>query len=182
MKEKTGSYESGLLIVATTLVFSAALVLVLARIQKTTNQVPLAVFRTPTGAEVSTMGNREYAIAAIFRPDGIGIEVIGATLEVLGALEKRFPAIQFNVQNFDWGSDYYKKNGAMMPADGLKTLAPFDAILFGAVGSPDVPDHVTLRDSGFGICQGFDQYANVRPTRLLPGITSPLRNCKFRRP
>ena len=123
------------------------------------------------------MSNREYAIAAI-PADGIGIEVIDATIEVLGALEKRFPHLRFNVESFDWGSDYYKKHGAMMPADGLDKLKPFDAILFGAVGAPDVPDHITLWGLRLKICQGFDQYANVRPTRVLPGITSPLRNCE----
>ncbi|MDE0362537.1 MAG: tartrate dehydrogenase, partial [Rhodospirillaceae bacterium] len=66
----------------------------------------------------------------------------------------------------------------MMPADGLKTLEPFDAILFGAVGAPDVPDHITLWGLRLEICQGFDQYANVRPARVLPGIRSPLRNCE----
>jgi tartrate dehydrogenase/decarboxylase/D-malate dehydrogenase len=63
-----------------------------------------------------------------------------------------------------------------MPADGLATLKKFDAIYFGAVGAPDVPDHITLWGLRLPICQGFDQYANVRPTRILPGITSPLRH------
>src|SRR5881398_113722 len=64
----------------------------------------------------------------------------------------------------------------MMPADGLATLKKFDAIYFGAVGAPDVPDHITLWGLRLPICQGFDQYANVRPARVLPGVTSPLRN------
>lgn len=123
------------------------------------------------------MSIREYAIATI-PADGIGIEMIDATIEVLGALQRRFPDIRLNFEAFDWGSDYYRKHGAMMPADGLKTLEPFDAILFGAVGAPDVPDHITLWGLRLEICQGFDQYANVRPTRVLPGISSPLRNCK----
>jgi tartrate dehydrogenase/decarboxylase/D-malate dehydrogenase len=84
--------------------------------------------------------------------------------------------VKFNVETFDWGSDYYRKHGVMMPADGLATLKKFDAIYFGAVGAPDVPDHITLWGLRLPICQGFDQYANVRPTRILPGITSPLRN------
>ncbi len=120
---------------------------------------------------------REYAIAAI-PADGIGIEMTEAAIEVLGALQQRFPDIRLNVETFDWGSDYYRKHGSMMPADGLKTLEPFDAILFGAVGAPDVPDHITLWGLRLEICQGFDQYANVRPTRVLPGIASPLRNCE----
>ena len=123
------------------------------------------------------MSIREYSIAAI-PADGIGIEMTEATIEVLGALQKRFPGIRLSFEEFDWGSDYYKKNGIMMPSDGLKTLEPFDAILFGAVGAPDVPDHITLWGLRLEICQGFDQYANVRPARMLPGISSPLRNCE----
>jgi tartrate dehydrogenase/decarboxylase/D-malate dehydrogenase len=118
---------------------------------------------------------REYSIAAI-PADGIGPEVIAAGLTVLDALQKRLGDVKFNVQNFDWGSDYYKKHGVMMPADGLEILRKFDAIYFGAVGAPDVPDHVTLWGLRLPICQGFDQYANVRPTKILPGITSPLRD------
>ncbi len=123
------------------------------------------------------MSIREYSIAAI-PADGIGIEMTEATIEVLGALQKRFAGIRLSFEEFDWGSDYYKKHGAMMPSDGLKTLEPFDAILFGAVGAPDVPDHITLWGLRLEICQGFDQYANVRPARMLPGISSPLRNCE----
>jgi tartrate dehydrogenase/decarboxylase/D-malate dehydrogenase len=84
--------------------------------------------------------------------------------------------VTFQIEHFDWGSDYYKKNGVMMPENGLETLKNFDAIYFGAVGAPDVPDHITLWGLRLPICQGFDQYANVRPTRILPGIESPLRN------
>jgi tartrate dehydrogenase/decarboxylase/D-malate dehydrogenase len=118
---------------------------------------------------------RSHAIAAI-PADGIGPEVIGAGLQVLEALQQRLGDVAFEVTTFDWGSDYYKAHGAMMPADGLATLKPFDAIYFGAVGAPDVPDHITLWGLRLPICQGFDQYANVRPTRILPGITSPLRH------
>ncbi len=119
---------------------------------------------------------REYSIAAI-PADGIGPEVIDASLEVLEALQRRVDDVRFNVSQFDWGTDYYRKNGIMMPADGLEQLKPFDAILFGAVGAPDVPDDITLWGLRLKICQGFDQYANVRPTRILPGISSPLRDC-----
>ncbi|QTG16881.1 tartrate dehydrogenase (plasmid) [Agrobacterium tumefaciens] len=119
---------------------------------------------------------REYKIAAI-PADGIGPEVIAAGLQVLEALEKRSGDFKIHTQTFDWGSDYYKKHGVMMPADGLEQLKPFDAIYFGAVGAPDVPDHITLWGLRLPICQGFDQYANVRPTKILPGITPPLRNC-----
>lgn len=118
---------------------------------------------------------RNYKIAAI-PADGIGPEVISAGVEVLQALTRRDPQLNFEVQTFDWGSDYYKKHGVMMPEDGLNTLKTFDAIYFGAVGAPDVPDHITLWGLRLPICQGFDQYANVRPTKILPGVTSPLRN------
>ena len=119
---------------------------------------------------------REHSIAAI-GADGIGPEVVDASLEVLKALEARDEGLSFKVQSFDWGSDYYKRNGQMMPDDGLETLKAFDSILFGAVGAQDVPDHLTLWGLRLQICQGFDQYANVRPTRVLPGIKSPLRDC-----
>src|SRR6056297_1923463 len=118
---------------------------------------------------------RIYRIAAI-PADGIGPEVIEAGAEVLSALEKRDGTIRFDMTTFDWGSDYYKKHGVMMPEDGLEKLKPFDAIYFGAVGAPDVPDHITLWGLRLPICQGFDQYANVRPTRIIPGVTSPLRD------
>ena len=118
---------------------------------------------------------RTYKIAAI-PADGIGPEVIGAGLRVLEALEKRLGDVAFRVESFDWGSDYYRRHGVMMPADGLDTLKRFDAIYFGAVGAPDVPDHITLWGLRLPICQGFDQYANVRPTKILPGIKSPLRD------
>src|ERR1700687_5556524 len=118
---------------------------------------------------------REYSIAAI-PADGIGPEVIAAGTTVLDSLQKRIGDVKFNVETFDWGSAYYRKHGVMMPTDGLAKLKKFDAIYFGAVGAPDVPDHITLWGLRLPICQGFDQYANVRPTRILPGVTSPLRN------
>src|ERR1700755_1339330 len=118
---------------------------------------------------------REFSIAAI-PADGIGPEVIDAGVTVLDALQKRLGDVRFNVTHFDWGSDYYRKHGVMMPADGLDKLKKFDAIYFGAVGAPNIPDDVTLWGLRLPICQGLDQYANVRPTRILPGITSPLRD------
>ncbi|MEZ2578011.1 tartrate dehydrogenase [Buttiauxella ferragutiae] len=118
---------------------------------------------------------RNYKIAAI-PADGIGTEVIAAGVSVLETLQKKLGDVTFQIEHFDWGSDYYKKNGVMMPENGLETLRKFDAIYFGAVGAPDVPDHITLWGLRLPICQGFDQYANVRPTRILPGIESPLRN------
>ena len=118
---------------------------------------------------------RQYRIAAI-PGDGIGREVVAAGIEVLQALAGRDGGFGLDFESFDWGSDRYKAQGAMMPADGLERLKDFDAIYFGAVGAPDVPDHVTLWGLRLAICQSFDQYANVRPTRLLPGIAGPLRD------
>ncbi len=116
---------------------------------------------------------KTYNIAAI-GADGIGPEVIDAGLRVLNAVEQRDGGFVLAVTEFDWGSDYYKANGVMMPEDGLAQLKPFDAIYFGAVGAADVPDHITLWGLRLPICQGFDQYANVRPTRIMPGIKAPL--------
>jgi tartrate dehydrogenase/decarboxylase/D-malate dehydrogenase len=117
---------------------------------------------------------RKYRIAAI-PGDGIGKEVIAAGLEALKACAKADGGFELDVTHFDWGSDYYHRHGVMMPGDGLAQLKSFDAIYFGAVGAPDVPDHVTLWGLRLAICQPFDQYANVRPARLLKGISGPLR-------
>jgi tartrate dehydrogenase/decarboxylase/D-malate dehydrogenase len=116
-----------------------------------------------------------YRIAAI-PADGIGQEVIPAGIEVLAALEKMTGKFQMTFETFDWGSDYYHAHGRMMPEDGLETLRAFDATFFGAVGHPTVPDHISLWGLRLRICQGFDQYANVRPARLLPGVQGPLRD------
>ena len=117
---------------------------------------------------------RTHKIAAI-PGDGIGPEVIAAGLEVLKVCAERDGGFELDVTDFDWGSDYYKKHGVMMPPGGHEQLRGFDALYFGAVGAPDVPDHITLWGLRLAICQPLDQYANVRPTRILPGITSPLR-------
>jgi tartrate dehydrogenase/decarboxylase/D-malate dehydrogenase len=118
---------------------------------------------------------REYKIAAI-PADGIGPEVISAGLQVLDVLQTREPDLRLSVETFPWGSDYYHRHGIMMPEDGLAALQKFDAIYFGAVGDKSVPDHISLWGLRLRICQGFDQYANVRPARILPGIVSPLRD------
>jgi len=118
---------------------------------------------------------RTYKIAAI-GADGIGPEVIEAGVEVLQALASKSGTFSLDVTTYDWGSNYYRKHDVMMPSDGLDQLKQHDAIYFGAVGAPDIPDHITLWGLRLRICQGFDQYANVRPTRILPGIDSPLRN------
>jgi tartrate dehydrogenase/decarboxylase / D-malate dehydrogenase len=119
---------------------------------------------------------REHSIAVI-PGDGIGPEVIAAGLQTLQALEQREPQIHLNLEEFPWGSDYYRQRGVMMPDDALDRLRKFDAIYFGCVGAPDIPDHVTLWGLRLPICQGFDQYANIRPARILRGLASPLRDC-----
>jgi tartrate dehydrogenase/decarboxylase/D-malate dehydrogenase len=120
---------------------------------------------------------KTYKIASI-PGDGIGVEVIDAGLRVLEALAERDGGFKLDVTSFDWGSDRYKREGALMPADGAEDLRNFDAIFFGAVGAPDIPDHLTLWGLRLNICQPLDQYANVRPTRILPGIKSPLAGVK----
>ncbi|MBL6598452.1 MAG: tartrate dehydrogenase [Alphaproteobacteria bacterium] len=117
---------------------------------------------------------RQYRIAAI-PGDGIGTEVIEAGVEVIQALAARDGGFELAIENFDWGTDYYLKHGKMMPEDGLEALKPFDAIYFGSAGDPRVPDHISLWGLRLAICQPFDQYANVRPSRLLPGIDGPLK-------
>ena len=117
-----------------------------------------------------------YQIATI-PGDGIGKEVIPAGQRVLEALAARHSGLKFAFENFGWGGDWYRAHGVMMPADGLDALRGKDAILFGSAGDPDIPDHITLWGLRLKICQGFDQYANVRPTRILPGIDAPLKRC-----
>src|SRR2546423_8169686 len=113
---------------------------------------------------------RRHRTAAI-AGDGIGPEVIGAGLEVLAALAARDGGFALDVESFPWSSDYYLQHGHYLPAGALERLRGFDAIFFGAVGSREVPDHVSLWGLRLAIVQGFDQYANVRPARLLPGVT-----------
>ena len=110
--------------------------------------------------------------------DGIGKEVIPAGQTVLQALADASKAFQFEFETFGWGGDWYRAHGEMMPQDGLNALRYKDAILFGSAGDPHIPDHITLWGLRLKICQGFDQYANVRPTRILPGIDAPLKRCK----
>jgi tartrate dehydrogenase/decarboxylase/D-malate dehydrogenase len=109
--------------------------------------------------------------------DGIGKEVIPAGQQVLQALGQHQPTLRFAFTQFDWGGDWYRAHGEMMPADGLKALREHDAILFGSAGDPEIADHITLWGLRLKICQGFDQYANVRPIRILPGIDAPLKRC-----
>ena len=115
-----------------------------------------------------------YSIAVI-PGDGIGPEVVAESTKVLQTAGHRFE-ITFDFTEFEWGSDYYTKQGRMMPEDGLQALLPFDAIYFGAVGHPDIPDHVTLHGLLLPIRRSFDQYVCLRPNILYEGIQSPLRD------
>ena len=118
-----------------------------------------------------------YKIACI-PGDGIGKEVVPAGQTVLAALASSSRSFSFEFENFGWGGDWYRAHGEMMPANGLDALRQKDAILFGSAGDPHIPDHITLWGLRLKICQGFDQYANVRPTRILPGIDAPLKRCR----
>jgi len=119
---------------------------------------------------------KTYRIATI-PGDGIGKEVVPAGRQVLEALAAAGTELEFEFENFDWGGDHFRQHGVMMPDDGLSAIRDKDAILFGSAGDPHIPDHVTLWGLRLKICQGFDQYANVRPTRILPGIDAPLKRC-----
>ena len=117
---------------------------------------------------------RQHQIAAI-PGDGIGPEVVRAGIEVLDATARRSGNFRADVDWFDWGGEHYLEHGCMIPPNGLQAIARHDAILFGSAGHPEIPDHITLWGLRLAICQSFDQYANVRPARVLPGLNSPLR-------
>jgi tartrate dehydrogenase/decarboxylase/D-malate dehydrogenase len=110
---------------------------------------------------------------AVIAGDGVGRDVVPAAREVLDAAAGPH-GFELQYTEFDWGSDYYLEHGRMMPQDAIERLRPFDAILLGAVGHPDVPDHVTLHGLLLPIRRQFDQFANVRPAFLYAGVNSPL--------
>ncbi|GAA1591143.1 tartrate dehydrogenase [Actinomadura kijaniata] len=111
---------------------------------------------------------------ALIPGDGVGTEVIPPARRILDAVGRRH-GIAFACTSFDWSCERYAREGAMMPADGLDRLRGFDAILLGAVGSPEVPDHVSLWGLLIPIRRGFRQYVNLRPIRVFEGLGSPLR-------
>ena len=119
---------------------------------------------------------KKYKIAVI-PGDGIGVEVVSSALEVLTHVSKN-KDFEFEFTNFDWSSEYYFKNGVMMPEDGINQLSNFDAIFLGAVGHPDIQDHITLNGLLLPIRRAFDQFACVRPSILYPGVDTPLKNIK----
>ncbi|KAF2022412.1 isocitrate/isopropylmalate dehydrogenase [Aaosphaeria arxii CBS 175.79] len=112
---------------------------------------------------------RTHRIACI-PGDGIGPEVIGATLKVLETLERSLKTFKLDFTQLPWGSDYYRSQGRYMPTDGIQLLKQHDAILFGAVGDKDVPDHISLWELLLAIRGQMQLYVNVRPVRTLPGI------------
>lgn len=115
-----------------------------------------------------------YRIAVI-EGDGIGKEVIPEGLRVMHAAATRF-GFELDCVHFDWSCELYHRTGAMMPADGIDQLRDFDAIFLGAVGFPGVPDHISLWGLLIPIRRAFDQYVNLRPCRLMPGVETPLAN------
>lgn len=117
---------------------------------------------------------KRYCIANI-PGDGIGKEVLPAAVAVLQSAADR-SGFEITFENFDWSCETYRKTGKMMPDDGLDRLSDHDAIFLGAVGYPGVPDHISLWGLLLPIRREFDQYVNLRPVRLLPGVESPLRD------
>ncbi|KAI4954885.1 hypothetical protein J4E86_006195 [Alternaria arbusti] len=120
---------------------------------------------------------RTHSIATM-GADGIGPEVIDAGVKVLKKLAQLDGTFGLQFEDYDWSSETYKKTGQYIPDGGLEKLKKHDAILFGAVGAPDVPDHISLWGLRLAICQTFQQYANVRPTKIFRGTSSPLRNAE----
>jgi tartrate dehydrogenase/decarboxylase/D-malate dehydrogenase len=120
--------------------------------------------------------NRRYKIALV-PGDGIGKEVVPEGMRVLEAAARRF-GFALDSTGYDWSCDRFTKMGKMMPDDGIEQLSAFDSIYLGAVGYPGVPDHVSLWGLLIPIRRSFDQYANVRPVRLMPGVPTPLAGRK----
>ncbi len=113
---------------------------------------------------------------AVIPGDGIGRDVTNEAIKVLNAVAQKDGSFRFAFTEFPWGCEYYLKTGKMMDDDGMDVLKKFDAIFLGAVGYPDVPDHISLRDLLIKIRRGFDQYVNLRPIKLLKGADSVLKD------
>jgi tartrate dehydrogenase/decarboxylase / D-malate dehydrogenase len=119
---------------------------------------------------------RDYHVALV-PGDGIGHEVLPEGVKLMAAAGDLL-GFKIEYEEFPWGCEYYLQRGEMMPQDALKTLEDFDAIYFGAVGFPSVPDYISLHGLLLPLRQGFEQYANVRPSLLLPGVPTPLKDKK----
>ena len=119
------------------------------------------------------MGRMSSYRIAVLPGDGIGREVMPHALEMLAAAGAAHE-LEFEIEHFTWGTTYYFEHGQMMPEDGIEQLRPFDAILLGAIGHPEVQDNITLNGLLLPIRRGFDQYVCERPAKLYEGVTSPL--------
>ncbi len=113
---------------------------------------------------------------AVIPGDGIGIEVVREAKRALDAIAELDGGLRFSYREFPWGCGYYLAHGEMAPKDFLRVLRDFDMIFLGAVGFPGVPDHVSLWGLLLPIRRGFEQYVNLRPVKILRGVTSPLRD------
>ncbi len=125
------------------------------------------------------MASKHHTISVI-PGDGIGKEVVPAALRVLEAAG-RLHGFTLELKHYDWSCETYKSTGRIMPEDGIERLRDSDAIFLGAVGFPGVPDHISLWDLLIPIRREFDQYVNLRPVRLLPGVPCPLANAHDRK-
>ena len=123
---------------------------------------------------MTTAPGRTYTVDLI-AGDGIGLEVVPAAVRVVDALAGRH-GFRIGWRDREWGSGYFFEHGRMMPVDGIEQLSDGDAILLGAVGHPELPDHETLWGLLIPIRREFVQYVNLRPVRVLPGVVSPLRD------
>jgi tartrate dehydrogenase/decarboxylase/D-malate dehydrogenase len=112
---------------------------------------------------------------ALIPGDGVGLEVLPVAVTVLEAVGRRYE-LAFSWKEYDWSCERYVRTGSMMPSDGVEEVRTADAILLGAIGRPDVPDHLSLWGLLLPLRRGLGQYACVRPVRLLPGVTTPLAN------
>jgi tartrate dehydrogenase/decarboxylase/D-malate dehydrogenase len=119
----------------------------------------------------------EYKIAVI-PGDGVGLEVIAEGRKALEAVASVNKDLSFQFTEFPWGSQFYRETGNLMPDDGIETLKAFDTILFGAVGDPNIPDHITLHGLLLPMRRSFDQGVCIRPAYLYPGVESPLSGKK----
>jgi tartrate dehydrogenase/decarboxylase / D-malate dehydrogenase len=119
---------------------------------------------------------KNYKIAVV-PGDGIGHEIVPAALKVLNKVSEKY-GFTVTKQDFPWGAGYYKQHAEFMPKDGLDKLKDFDAVLFGAVGLPEVDDTLPAKDYTFKVRTHFQQYVNYRPCRVWPGVTSPLSGDK----
>ncbi|KAF2760467.1 tartrate dehydrogenase [Pseudovirgaria hyperparasitica] len=120
-----------------------------------------------------------YFKVGVIAGDGIGTEITESAIQVLQKLADVSGSFVWEFTHYDWSSDKYLERGWYMPEDGLEQLKRHDAIYFGAVGSPKVPDHISLWNLILPIRKTLTQYINLRPTRILPGTSSPLKSCQI---